>query len=207
MCIKTDRTHFSRLNGCLLDYGSKEKEKGERKMNKIITVAAILSLALVASMVLTPTVIAMPGIKRLMDFYIATIQGGSPQTVDYSWAYDTASGEIIFNTMDTLIMFNESHTDQYIRNIAASWSIVNLPGGLDSGIPINGLTFENPANQTGTAKYYYRYIFDLNTIHPNLLPDFPERHTRLPVDGTGCCVQLPAHAGPRQAQRPKLDAV
>ena len=143
-------------------------------MNKIITLAAILSLALVASMIITPTVIAMPRIKRLMDFYVATIEGGSPQTVDYSWAYDTASGEIIFNTMDTLVMFNESHTDQYVGNIASSWSIVNLgAGGLDSGIPISGLTFENPANQTGTAKYYYRYIFNLNTTLPIYFQTFP----------------------------------
>ncbi len=175
-------------------------------MNKFITIAAILSLALVASMVLTPTVLAMPGIKRPMDFYVATIQGGSPQTVDYSWAYDTASGEIIFNTMDTLIMFNESHTDQYIPSIASSWSIVNL-GGIDSGIPITGLTFENPANQTGTAKYYYRYIFGLNTSVPIYFQTFPNGTQGYPLTAAGRCVQFPAHAGPRQAQRPKLDAV
>ena len=92
-------------------------------MNKIITVAAILSLALCASMLLTPTAMAMPDIKRPMDIFVARIQGGSPQTVDYSWAYDTASGEIIFNTMDTLIMNNVARTDQYIGSIAASWSL------------------------------------------------------------------------------------
>ena len=76
-------------------------------MNKIITVAAILSLALVASMIMTPLAHANgPPLKRPMDFYEATIDGGSPQSVDYSWAYDTASGEIMFNTMDTLMQFN-----------------------------------------------------------------------------------------------------
>jgi peptide/nickel transport system substrate-binding protein len=142
-------------------------------MNKLITIAAILSLALVTSMVLIPTGNAMPGIKRPMDFYVATIQGGSPQTVDYSWAYDTASGEIIFNTMDTLIMFNAEHTDQFIGNIATTWSIVNLGAGVNSGIPIAGLNFENPANQTGTAKYYYRYVFGIDLTPPIYFQTFP----------------------------------
>lgn len=107
-----------------------EKKRGERKkkMNKSMVTVAVLSLAILASIIVTPLSLAAPPIKRPMNFYEATIEGGSPQSVDYSWAYDTASGEIIFNTMDTLIMFNAEHTDQYNGSIAASWSIVNFPG-------------------------------------------------------------------------------
>jgi peptide/nickel transport system substrate-binding protein len=141
-------------------------------MNKLTVIAAISCFVLAASMILTPLTLAMPPIKRQMDIFVAAIQGASPQTVDYSWAYDTASGEIIFNTMDTLIMFNGEQTSQFIGSIAASWSVVNL-GVLDSGLPIDGLTFENPANQTGTAKYYYRYIFGLNTSVPIYFQTFP----------------------------------
>jgi peptide/nickel transport system substrate-binding protein len=135
-------------------------------MNKIITIAAILSLVLVASMVITPLALAAPPIKRPMDMLEATIEGGSPETVDYSWCYDTASGEILFNTMDTLIMFNGEHSDQYIPSVAYAWSLTPLNGGLgiDSGLPISGLSFENPDNQTGpNAIYYYRYDFKINT--------------------------------------------
>jgi peptide/nickel transport system substrate-binding protein len=139
-------------------------------MNKIITVAAILSLVLVASMLIMPIANAHgPPLKRPMDFYEATIEGGSPQSVDYSWIYDTASAEIVFNTMDTLIMFDAEHVDRYIPSIAASWRLDTLTpaSGSDSGIPIAGLTFENPTNQSGAnATYYYRYVFGLNTTIP-----------------------------------------
>ena len=142
-------------------------------MNKsLVTVAVFFSLAILASVIVTPLSLAAPPIKRPMNFCEAAIQGSGPQTVDYSWAYDTASGEIIFNTMDTLIMFNAEHMDQYNGSIAASWSIVNL-GGIDSGIPIAGLNFENPANQTGPhALYYYRYIFGLGST-PIYFQTFP----------------------------------
>jgi peptide/nickel transport system substrate-binding protein len=100
-----------------------------------------------------------------MDFYEATIDGGSPQSVDYSWIYDTASAEIVFNVMDTLVMFNTEHTDSYIPSLAVSWRVDSLTpaNGSDSGIPIAGLVFENMASQTGpNATYYYRYVFGLN---------------------------------------------
>jgi peptide/nickel transport system substrate-binding protein len=136
-------------------------------MNKYTAIVAILSLFMLLSFVLTPIAFAAPPIKRPMDLYETTIQGEAPATVDYAVAFDTASGEIIHNMMDTLIIFNGEHTDQYLPSIATSWASTPLgPGGagVDSGLPISGLSFENPANQSGVnATYYYQYDFKIRT--------------------------------------------
>jgi len=139
-------------------------------MNKIITIAAILSLVLVASMLMTPIAHANgPPLKRPMDIYVATIEGGSPQSVDYSWIYDTASAEIVFNSMDTLFEFDGEAVDRYVPSLGTSYRLDTLTpaNGSDSGIPIAGLTFENPVNQSGiNATYYYRYVVTFNNTFP-----------------------------------------
>jgi hypothetical protein len=112
-----------------------------------------------------------------MSFTEDTIQGGNPQTVDYSWAYDTASGQIIQNTMDTLIVFNGEHTDQYLPCVATQWNLTTLTTPINSGDSIDGLVFENniqgtvPQGPSGwgyfvgtagaTAYYDYRYYFEI----------------------------------------------
>jgi peptide/nickel transport system substrate-binding protein len=152
-------------------------------MNKGVALSGILSLALLVSMILAPIVFAFPPpINRPMGFFEATIEGGSPETVDYSWAYDTVSGEIIFNTMDTLIMFNGEHTDQYLPSIATSWTSTPLGPegtGIDSGLPVSGLNFES-SNQTGpNAIYYYRYDFK---IRSGVLFQPPYNYSLTPAD-------------------------
>jgi peptide/nickel transport system substrate-binding protein len=111
-----------------------------------------------------------------MSFTEDTIQGGNPQTVDYSWAYDTASGQIIQNTMDTLIVFNGEHTDQYLPCVATQWNLTTLTTPVNSGDRIDGLVFENNIAGTGstpngwgyyvgnsgaTAFYNFRYYFKI----------------------------------------------
>jgi peptide/nickel transport system substrate-binding protein len=112
-----------------------------------------------------------------MGIKVATIQGGNPETIDYSWCYDTASAEIIQNVQDTLIAFNGEQILQYIGRVAKNWTgpggglggyfaPIPLNGGLgiDSGLPIAGLQFANPLNQTGpNAKWFYRYVFEIRT--------------------------------------------
>ena len=148
-------------------------------MNKYVTIASILSLLLLTSFVFAPHAFAVgpPPINRQMQLKVVTIQGGGPESIDYSWAYDTASGEIIQNVMDTLVTFNGEHLDEYLGRVATNWTgpsgglggyftPIPLNGGLgiDSGLPISGLTFMNPANQTGpNAKYYYKYVFAIRT--------------------------------------------
>jgi peptide/nickel transport system substrate-binding protein len=154
-----------------------EKTGESRAMNKFTAIVAVSALILLASLVFAPARAAQPPIQRPMGFVAETVEGSSPSTVDYSIAYDTASGELIQNMMDTLVIFNAERTDQYLPSVASNWTGPN--GGLggyfsaidltqvygwpvDSGIPISGLTFENPASQTGpNATYYYRYDFKI----------------------------------------------
>jgi peptide/nickel transport system substrate-binding protein len=98
--------------------------KGETNM---YIVSAIMSLMLAASMVLAPAMaVPPPMIDRPMQLKIAAAQGIGPETVDYSLAYDTASGEIIQNTMDTLITFDGEHTDRFLPGIARSLGWIPL---------------------------------------------------------------------------------
>ena len=63
--------------------------------------------------------------------------------------------------------------DSYIPSIAASWSMVNLARGIDSGIPIACLNFENAVNQSGiNAIYYYRYVMGLNPAIITFAPPY-----------------------------------
>jgi peptide/nickel transport system substrate-binding protein len=111
-----------------------------------------------------------------------TIEGGSPATVDYSIAYDTASGELLQNMMDNLVVFNGEHTDQFLPAIATSWTATPLgPAGtgIDSGLPISGLVFES-VNQSGpNAKYFYRYDF---TIRQGVFFQLPYSYSLTPED-------------------------
>jgi peptide/nickel transport system substrate-binding protein len=147
-------------------------KKGEKRMNKLIPIALILGLLLGVSAILAPPIFASPPISRPMDLYDITIQGDSPVTVDYSWCYDTASGEILQNTMDTLLMWNgESSTTPYIYAIAISETDGPVTNGQSSiGAPnpptsdsISGLNFENTAQGNGTnfAQYYWQYDFKI----------------------------------------------
>lgn len=141
-------------------------------MNKMIPIALIIGLLLGVSAILAPPIMASPPIKRPMDLYDITIQGGNPSTVDYSWCYDTASGEILQNTMDTLLMWNaESSSSPYIFALATSESDGPVTSGHSTiGVPnppssdsVSALLFENNAQLNGTtnAQYYWQYDFKL----------------------------------------------
>jgi peptide/nickel transport system substrate-binding protein len=120
-------------------------------MDKSFSIAAILSILLLGSMLLNPALAAgnppiSPLIKRPMSLDEATIEDGSPETVDPSWAYDTASAEIIFNVYDTLITFDAEHMERYLPSIATDALLQELPPGTLSpeGIP-----------------WYYKYTFEI----------------------------------------------
>jgi peptide/nickel transport system substrate-binding protein len=88
---------------------------------------------------------AMPPITDKLNLKVATIEGGNPETVDPAWAYDTASGEVIFNVYDTLITFDGEHMDTYLPSLATNWTIENITGAVSpEGIP-----------------WYFRYTFQL----------------------------------------------
>ncbi len=134
-------------------------------MNKLIPIALILCLLLGISLILAPPTLATPPpppIKRPMDLCAINVQGDAPQTVDYSRAFDTASGEIIQNTMDTLLMWNgENTTAPFIFALATNETdFANYTMTKDD---ITGLKFEDggQVNNTSYAQYYWVYDFKI----------------------------------------------
>lgn len=138
------------------------KEKGKKEMNKLIPTALFLGLLLGISAILAPLTLASPICKRPMDLYAIAEQGDAPQTVDYSRAFDTASCEIIQNTMDTLLMWNtESTNPPYIFALAMSESDHAVSITTNDYIGNNVFNFENDRQPGPYAKYYYQYDFKI----------------------------------------------
>jgi peptide/nickel transport system substrate-binding protein len=48
---------------------------------------------------------------------------GGPETLDPAWAYDTASGEIIFNVYDNLVFMKKDKTDEFVPMLAEKYDI------------------------------------------------------------------------------------
>ena len=113
-------------------------------MKKVITIATFVVAMMLSSTILSPAFAAPPVLNRPYELYVATIEGGSPETVDPAWCYDTASAELIFNVYETLLYFDGESLDMYIPALATEWTIEELPEGTTSpeGLP-----------------WYYRYTF------------------------------------------------
>jgi len=77
------------------------------------TLVTTVSPTTAATTETTPT---KPPIKNPDTIIVATI--GEPETLDPAWAYDTASGEVIFNIYNTLIFFDREHVDKFVPMIA-----------------------------------------------------------------------------------------
>jgi peptide/nickel transport system substrate-binding protein len=114
------------------------------EVKQLAIIGPILGLLLISSIFASAMAIDLPNPPaRPMQFIEDT--GGTPATVDPAIAYDTASGEMIFNVYDTLITFNAEQLGQYLGVIADSWVGQNITG------------------TTGPygIQYYYRYTFHL----------------------------------------------
>lgn len=48
---------------------------------------------------------------------------GDPESLDPAWAYDTASGNIIFNVYETLLFPKKDSTTEFVPMLATSWDI------------------------------------------------------------------------------------
>ncbi len=64
----------------------------------------------------TTTTAPAEKVKNPDKLIVATI--GEPETLDPAWAYDTASGEVIFNMYETLIFFDREKVDQFVPIVA-----------------------------------------------------------------------------------------
>jgi peptide/nickel transport system substrate-binding protein len=121
-------------------------------MNKIVSIALILSFVMLASSIALPANAAPPAIPRPMEMVELTIQGGDVATVDPAVCYDTASAELIMNVYETLITFDGEHMDRYLGAGATEWSAVQHdPPTVD---PLSGM------------KWYYTYYFKIRTGIP-----------------------------------------
>ncbi|HBY97857.1 MAG TPA: peptide ABC transporter substrate-binding protein [Chloroflexi bacterium] len=48
---------------------------------------------------------------------------GDAESLDPAWAYDTASGEVIFNVYETLVFLKRDKVDQFVPMLATRWDI------------------------------------------------------------------------------------
>lgn len=68
-----------------------------------------------------PAISKAAGAKNPDSFVYATI--GDIDTFDPALAYDTASGEIIQNTYETLVFYDGNATDKFVPMLAESWEL------------------------------------------------------------------------------------
>lgn len=105
------------------------------------TIGGMVTLILVLSLVfLTGVPSSAQAVKNPDTFVLATI--GDPETLDYAWAYDTASFEVIFNVYDTLIFYDGSRTDRFVPGLATQ--VPSVANGL---ISKDGRTYTFPIRQ------------------------------------------------------------
>lgn len=110
-----------------------------------IVVSILLSFCL-----FPPALSAPPRIMNPYELIEATVEGGSPESVDPAWAYDTASGELIFNVYETLLAYDGESLEKFIPQLATEWNIENITGTLSpEGSP-----------------WHYRYYFEIRADVP-----------------------------------------
>jgi len=86
---------------------------------------------------------------------------GEPETVDPGWAYDTTSGELIFNVYDTLIFPNHEKPFEFEPHLADSWTI---PDALTYRFHIRtGVRWHDAAFGTVTPRDV-EYSFERNIV-------------------------------------------
>ena len=89
---------------------------------------------------LSKVLTVLPAIKNPDTIIVATI--GEVESLDPAWAYDTASGEVIFNVYETLITFHDGKTDEFDPLLATEWYV--SPDGLTYAFKIRtGVEFSN----------------------------------------------------------------
>ncbi len=93
---------------------------GERKLKELTVLSAVILLSLT---VVFPVrgIKDPPGVGHLV---YGTI--GEPETIDPAWSYDTASGGLIFNIYETLIVFDGESVEDYRPGLATSWTVTNI---------------------------------------------------------------------------------
>jgi peptide/nickel transport system substrate-binding protein len=101
-------------------------------------------------------------------FVVATF--GDPETLDPAWNYETAGGEIIQNTYDTLVFYNRQNASEFVPQLATDWTISD--DGLTYTFTIRkGVTFHNgdPMTPEDVAWSFQRGLLQGGTFSPQWL--------------------------------------
>lgn len=65
---------------------------------------------------------AAPQSKVPADTFIQ-VTAGEPETLDPAWTYETSGSGIESNLYDTLVYFNKEAADEFVANLAESWTV------------------------------------------------------------------------------------
>ncbi|GAH71111.1 unnamed protein product, partial [marine sediment metagenome] len=100
------------------------------KRNVLVIALLCLTLMLFASF-------SFAEVKNPDTIIYATI--GGPETMDPHWAYDTASGNVIYQTYDNLINYKGESTSEFVPMLATE-----VPSAENGLIKDDGLTYIFP---------------------------------------------------------------
>jgi peptide/nickel transport system substrate-binding protein len=109
---------------------------------KKLSLIAMVSLAVIFFAVLAPAALASQPPVDTTTLYVATI-GWGPRRADPVRAYDTGSGELIFNCYDTLIAFDREKHWKFVPSLA-----VNVPDPVTVTLTLENTTVVDLANCT-----------------------------------------------------------
>lgn len=111
---------------------------------KKVNLVAVLSLGIMLLPLIMPMAIATQPPVDTTTMYVATI-GWGPRRADPVRAYDTASGELLFNVYDTLIEFDREKYWEFVPGLA-----INVPERQENTSTFVNTTVFDPRSPEGT---------------------------------------------------------
>ena len=97
-------------------------------------------IAILLLLIITCAFLSFAEVKNPDTIIYATI--GGPESLDPHWAYDVASGEVIYQTYDNLIDYKGESTSEFVPMLATE--VPSIDNGL---IKDNGLTYVFPVRK------------------------------------------------------------
>jgi peptide/nickel transport system substrate-binding protein len=120
-------------------------------------------------MVVTPTP-APVSFAAADTLTLTMVTFGDPETLDPVWNYETAGGEVLLNTYETLVFYNGSDPNDFVPQLATDWTISD--DGMTYTFTIReGVTFHNGDVMTpeDVAYSFQRGILQGSTQGPQFL--------------------------------------
>jgi peptide/nickel transport system substrate-binding protein len=116
-------------------------------LRKALTIACLLFLAVLnLHGFMAAPAYAFPPINEPYNL-VKGVFMGQPETVDPAFCYDTASGELIFNVYETLLLYDGEYVDRFMPQLGINWTVENITGSVSpEGLP-----------------WFYRYTFRIRS--------------------------------------------